>query len=215
MFYSALAGCIIGVMMRLIEAESTKGKHGWATIAACLVVSVGWASGCTATIVPEAPTSLPTFLTHVDEDNGFSISYPKDWEKECEDCLSETEIVAFSALAGEHEGQAFFSVAKENWPSETTALSYFEEAKAALEASEGRNYDFVSKEQLVIDGAPAIKHILAVDSAGERSKAIQVYLAQGKSIWIMTFICAPEFFDLWEPTFDAIASSFRLLPPKL
>jgi hypothetical protein len=41
-------------------------------------------------------------------------------------------------------------------------------------------------------------------------KAMQVYLVEGKSAWIMTSVCAPEFFDLWEPTFDVIADSFHL-----
>ena len=155
-------------------------------------------------------TPSSTFLTYTDKTNGFSISYPQEWEIMSEDRLQGPQIVAFWAPAAEHEGKPLFTLSREDQLSEASAQSYFEEARAALEESTGYNYSFVSKDELVINGIPAVKHVLTYDHEGERLKAMQVYLVEGKSVWIMTSVCAPEFFDLWEPTFDVIADSFHL-----
>lgn len=161
------------------------------------------------------PTPSSMFLTYTDETNGFSISYPQDWEIVSEERLHAPQIAAFWAPKAEHKGKPLFTLAREDRLAETSLERYFEEARATLEGSVGYNYSFVSKDELVINGILAVKHVLTYDHEGERLKSMQVYLGQGKSGWVMTFVCAPEYFGTWEPTFDAIASSFRLLPPKL
>ena len=155
-------------------------------------------------------TPSSTFLTYTDEINGFSISYPQDWEIMSEERLQGPQIAAFWAPKAEHKGKPLFTLAREDQLLEASVQSYFEEARAVLEGSVGYHYSFVSKDELVINGVPAVKHVLTYDHEGERLKAMQVYLVEGKSVWIMTSVCAPEFFDLWEPTFDVIADSFHL-----
>ena len=181
-------------------------KHKWYPIllvALCLLLGTSFLA-CTEL------TPSSTFLTYTDEINGFSISYPQDWEIMPEDRLQGPQIVAFWAPAAEHEGKPLFTLSREGQLAGITVQSYFQEARAALEESVGYDYSFVSKDELVTNGVLAVKHVLTYDHEGERLKAMQVYLVEGKSVWIMTSVCAPEFFDLWEPTFDVIADSFHL-----
>ena len=182
-------------------------KHKWYAI---LLVTLFLLLGASFLACTEL-TPSSTFLTYTDEINGFSISYPQDWEIMSEDRLQGPQIVAFWAPAAEHEGKPLFTLSREDQLSEASAQSYFEEARAALEESTGYNYSFVSKDELVINGIPAVKHVLTYDHEGERLKAMQVYLVEGESVWIMTSVCAPGFFGLWDPTFDVIVSSFRVV----
>lgn len=181
-------------------------KHKWYPI---LLVALSLLLGTSFLACTEL-TPSSTFLTYTDEINGFSISYPQDWEIMSEDRLQGPQIVAFWAPAAEHEGKPLFTLGREDRLTGITVQSYFQETRAALEESTGYNYSFASEDELVINGIPAVKHVLTYDHEGERLKAMQVYLVEGKSVWIMTSVCATEFFDLWETTFDVIADSFHL-----
>lgn len=84
-------------------------KHKWYPIPLAAVCFLLGASFLACTEL----TTSPTFLTYTDEINGFSISYPQDWEIMSEDRLQGPQIVAFWTPAAEHEGKPLFTLARE------------------------------------------------------------------------------------------------------
>lgn len=184
-----------------------KYKWYWSLLTLSLVVLIGSTAGC-ITITPSEGPAPSALLTYTDETNGFSISYPGNWERAPEELLGGA-IVGFSAPREEHGGKPNFTVFRRELPSEMSVDSFFETSKSGLQAVEG--YTFVSKQDIVIDGMPAIKYVYTVSRGGTTIKGMQVLLVQGKSGWIITHTCAPESFGSLEPTFDAIAAGFCLL----
>jgi len=167
------------------------------------------AIGCKTIITTEyAPPSA--FLTYTDKSNGFSISYPQDWELVPQDLLSETDIVGFWAPGTENRGKPIFHVGKQECSPDASPERYFEAAKVVLQGSPMYDYQFIGKDDLTIDGSPAIKHTFAYMRGEEKLKAMQIYLVKGGAVWIMTCLCSPDFFDSFKPAFDTMASSLRV-----
>jgi hypothetical protein len=125
-----------------------------------------------------------------------------------EENLTGMKIIAF--WNQEDKGKPVFTLAKDNQTAETSSQDYFEEMEETIELAKPLNYSSISKGEVVVNGMPAIKHVFIFSGEGETLAAMQVFVAQAKSVWIMSFICTSEYFDSWEPTFDAIVSSFHL-----
>jgi len=183
-------------------------KRKWCStsIAISLFLLIVSLAGCT----PGESGESRTFRTYKDKDYGFSISYPRDWEIVSDERISGMKIVAFWNPRDENRGKPVFTLAKDNRTAETNSQSYFEEVRENLELAKIYNYSFLSKDEVVVDSMPAIKHIFNFDGDVETLASMQVYVAQSKSVWIMTLLCAPEHFGSLESTFDAMVSSFHL-----
>jgi hypothetical protein len=170
---------------------------------------LGLTAGC-ETVKPNEYPTPSALLTYTDTNKGFSISYPQDWELVPKDLLSDQDIVGFWAPEAENKGKPIVSVAKQECSPDTNPEHYFQTLEAALQGSPAYDYQLISQENLTIDGSAAIKHTFAYMRGEERLKAMQIYLVKSESVWIMTCLCSPEFFDLFKPAFDAIVSSFRV-----
>jgi len=167
-------------------------------------------AGCEAVKPNEYPPPS-SLLTYTDTNNGFSISYPQDWALVPKDLLSAQDIVGFWGPEAENKGKPVVSIAKQKCSPNTSPEHYFQTLKVTLQGSPAYNYQLISQENLTIDGSVAIMHTFAYMRGEERLEAMQIYLVKGESVWIMTCLCSPEFFDLFKPAFDAIVSSFRVL----
>ena len=115
-----------------------KHRQYWSLVTASLVVLSSLAAGCST--IPEAPAgepiSPPALLTYVDESNGLSISYPRDWSMMPEELLG-AAIIGFNAPEAEHGSTPNFTVLRMNLSSEMSVNDLFKISKASLEALDG------------------------------------------------------------------------------
>ena len=167
-------------------------------------------AGC-ETIKPNEYPPPSALLTYTDTNNGFSISYPQDWALVPKDLLSAQDIVGFWAPEAENKGKPVVSVAKQECSPDTSPEHYFQILKVALQESPAYDYQLISQKNLTIDSSAAIRHTFVYVRGEEKLEAMQIYLVKSESVWIMTCLCSPEFFDLFKPVFDTIVSSFRVL----
>ena len=173
------------------------------------VMLLSLATGC-ETIKPSECLETSALLTYSDTNNGFSISYPRDWELVPKDLLSDKDIVGFWIPEAENKGKPIFSMSKQECPTDTNPDNYFQTLKVVLQGSPAYDYQFISKDDLTIDGSAAIRHTFAYMRGEERLKAMQIYLVKSGSAWIMTCLCSPEFFDSFKPAFDTMSNSLRI-----
>ena len=194
-----------------------RGKWYWGLISIALVTLLAANAGCVTVVAPDQTASPSGFITYNDTTNGFSISYPKDWEKIPQTLIGGVEsllggagniIVGFWAPAkAEYGFTPNFTVAKASLPYEQNLEAGYEEIKLVAEQEEG--YAFISKDYMTIDGISAIKYVYR---SSEISDSTQMYilLMQGKVAWLITLSCAPQSFNSLESTFDTIANSFHI-----
>ena len=158
----------------------------------------------TSTPTP-TPTSLAGYLTYTDEANGFSISYPEDWDI-VQDWMSTHVSFRDSVLYGIFAST--IDVVSEDLPYSMSIQAFHDAAKLLLQGSEG--YTSVSEEELIIDGKAAIKHVYTMSILGLTGQQMEVYLMEDKTVWILNFNTVPAFWSQYEDTFNTVARSFRL-----
>ena len=155
-----------------------------------------------------APTPVSGFLTYTDEANGFSISYPEDWELVPEEMWEDVLLMLWAPVACE-EFITDFSITTEGLPYPLSVQSYSEGAERHLRSLEG--YTSISEEELTVDGKAAIKHVFTFIMEGETFKVMQVYLVENKTAWVLSFGTVPACWSQYEVIFDNMAGSFQLL----
>ena len=151
------------------------------------------------------PTSLAGYLTYTDEANGFSISYPEDWDI-VQDWMSTHVSFRDSVLYGIFAST--IDVVSEELPYSMSIQAFHDAAKLNFQDSEG--YTLVSEEELIIDGKTAIKHVYTMSILGLTGQQMEVYLMEDKTVWILNFNTVPAFWSQYEDTFNTVARSFRL-----
>ena len=151
------------------------------------------------------PTSLAGYLTYTDEANGFSISYPEDWDI-VQDWMSTHVSFRDSVLYGIFAST--IDVVSEDLPYSMSIQAFHDAAKLNFQDSEG--YTLVSEEELIIDGKTAIKHVYTMSVLGLTGQQMEVYLMEDKTVWILNFNTVPAFWSQYEDTFNTVAISFRL-----
>ena len=158
----------------------------------------------------QTPTSTPLsgFITHTDEVNGFSFSYPDDWHLASDELSAGTDVMFLAPVACS-DVTTNFNVVSEGLPYTMSVHSYFENGKIYLKAF--AEYTPISDTELTVAGEPSIKHVYAWLLAGQTLKQMQVYVVQDETAWVLTFTTAPDCWSQYEATFDAITGSFRLL----
>ncbi len=179
-----------------------------------LLSGFGCAEGSPAATPTPAPTPTPLagYDVYTDEDNGFSIWYPEEWEKPAQE-LWQGALICFRRCPVCGGTVASFKVANEELPSPMSLSTYFGEAKQELAQLD--EYNSLSEEGLTIGGRAAIKHVytflLLEGAEGAIIKVMRVYVVAGTTAWTITSECAPERWKDYEAAFDIVVGSFRLL----
>ena len=155
-------------------------------------------------------------LTYIDESNGFSISYPRDWEempREIWKGVQTEEGEILIAFWSPYPHKLNFIVWKEELSYPMNIQNYYEVKKEKVKerALMLNNYAFISAEDLAIDGIPAKKDIFTHSTpSGRPSKSMYVYMVKNQTAWVISFSGEPASFDDFKSTFDAIISSLSL-----
>ena len=158
------------------------------------------------------PTSTPTplsgYITHTDEVNGFSFSYPDDWQLASDELSAGTDVMFLAPVACS-DINTNFNVVSEGLPYSMSVQSYFGSGQIYLQAFTG--YTPISDDELTVAGEPSIKHVYTWLLAGQTLKQMQVYVVQDETAWVLTFTIAPDCWSQYKATFDTITDSFQLL----
>jgi len=162
----------------------------------------------TATPTP-TPTPIAGFITYTDEVNGFSISYPEDWEITPEETWIEYVVIACSAPVACGGYIPFFSTISMEVPSFWSLQTLVESGKEGLEDLE--EYTLISEDELTIGGIPAVKLVFTHTELGFTEQVKHIYLLNEQIAWAIGTSSAAECWNKYEDTFDTIAGSFRLL----
>jgi len=193
----------------------------WCSLIVSAVVWLGLSAGCITIVAPtpapESPggqnepppaAAVAAFATYTDDVNGFSISYPQDWQRVSQELLPYGELVAFWDF---EEGKGFppyMSVSAKQLAVEMDVDTFFETERQAAEGEVG--YTSISTEDTVVDGMPALKHVFNLEDGDLNARTMQIYVISGQTAWLINCMCVPGSFDSLEPTFDDIATSFHL-----
>jgi len=190
-------------------------------------VGCGGGEKTTTTPTPAAtPTPKPTsvaaggFKTYTDTANGFSISYPEDWDQIPSELLKATlgdmGVVGFWPPVFQPDNYSpSFHILLEELPFTMGVDTYWDSAKRYLPNLFG-NYTALSTESTTIKGVPAIVHVFTFTDSGNdgeswQCKFIKVALVKDSGAWIITCESTVPYFDDYKPTFDAAIKSFRFL----
>jgi hypothetical protein len=90
---------------------------------------------------------------------------------------------------------------------EMTVDTFFSTWITQMEATEG--YNFISKQNSTLDGAPIIKLVYSIKKNSLMTKGISIFMVNQKTGWIITCKSPQESFASFEPAFKYIYTSFR------
>jgi len=159
------------------------------------------------------PTPSPTleYDTYADLEHGFSISHPWGWDIRPEEVwVWEPALISFCASSLCEMTTTFFVVRKKVLPWKNISLpEYYEAAKQALEDSE--RYTFISKEGLTLGRRVGIKHVYTYLREARTYKVMELYMVKDLTGWTISCVTVPACWSQYEPIFDAIVGSFRLV----
>ena len=171
------------------------------------VLSAGISCGGGGTAPAETPASFYTLYS--DEANGFSIQYPHSWQLDAGEALPEGLMVVCSAESTCGGFTAKVAVQCEELPSAMTAAMYLEAQRLGLGLVGG--YTAISDETVMADGETAVKHVYTLAGGNSTRKAMGLYLVDGMTGWVVTGVSALDCWSQYEPVFDAVLHSFRLV----
>jgi hypothetical protein len=150
-------------------------------------------------------TSTPRFETYTDNTNGFSLSIPESWGAETD------ETVVFfrspSPCAGLYPFGDVVAASAEGY---TSAQAYYSETFAPfLETLDGSG--LISKENLTIDGLPAIKVIYTYTDSGYSFQEMASILIDQQTLWVIVGSCEITCWNQHVGTFNTMTNSFQSL----
>jgi len=166
--------------------------------------------GGTPTPTPTGtPTAVLEHLEYIDEENGFTILYPANWEIVPLENWAEETLLQY--WAGEEDIECFpqFTVNSVELSQPMYVEAWFEEVMGNLTAAEA--YTPISEEGITVDGAPAIKHVFSIGYSGTTVEIMRLYVVEDTFGWTVACTFMADCWPQYEPTFDTVVASFRLL----
>ena len=150
------------------------------------------------------------YSVYTDEASGFAISHPDDWEQVPPDEVPEGMLFIFRPGSTCGNVTESFNLVKSQLYEPMTIDQWFAWKQTPL-TSLGE-YTPLSTENVTVDGKEAIKHVYtAVGAPSTIVQAMQLYVLDGMSVWIVTCRCDPACYAGYEAMFDTVVRSFRVL----
>ena len=193
-------------------------------VLASLAAGCGGTTGPTPTPAPE-PTISSDFTTYTDEEQLFSISYPSDWELALSEFPRVEEDVrellrlkesnsplkdVVNIFAARVPGEASLIVGVE--PVDVSTLDELAESRA-------RDIEVLGLECTELAQVEALagdRRVLIFDNEcdmtdGGKYRGVQMYVLDGKMVWIVTCASSPEKFSSVKDTCNQAVRSLRIL----
>ena len=162
------------------------------------------APSLTPTAAP-SPTPTAEYMIYTDEVNGFSISYPEDWEMKTYPGIL-LAVESFEICRG---FRPTFEISIVGLTYSTDVESFFGTTIAQLLLSPDRT--FIYGEKVGVAGRSAIKWLsIVANSDGSTLKEMSLFLVSSTTAWTLSFIAEPYCWSQYEEIFEYMVSSFNL-----
>ncbi|MFA5367804.1 MAG: PsbP-related protein [Dehalococcoidia bacterium] len=154
--------------------------------------------------------AAPGFTTYTENINGFSISIPDGWDSFQMDTLG--VIFTCPHQCGEISAKGGVTVTDTG---HSSVQDYYTEEIVQLFEIEDRN-NLISKEDLTVEGIPAIKIVYTFDSPTYYGDMMNIenmecIFINQQGLWSIIMQCDSACWDTYKPTFDTMLDSFQLL----
>jgi eukaryotic-like serine/threonine-protein kinase len=156
------------------------------------------------------PSGVPTadFETYTDVAEGFTIAYPKHWEKR-EGALGSSVLILSPTEEPSDDFRENVNVLVQTVPEETslgeyTRLSLDEAPKVIM------GFDLLDDGPAMLSGAPAHQVHYRGEQGAFRLEWKQVYALKNGKAFILTYTAERDQYEAGLPTAEAMFASFRL-----
>lgn len=173
-----------------------------------LASSVALSGAETAATEKVAPVQLDE--TYVNKENGYSISYPKEWQKKEVPRLDLTLIAPKEPHAKMH---ASMNIISEKVGPTVTLDEFYTESIKQLQ-KELKDVQVVNSGDRTF-GAVKGKWVDYTHTMGDiKLRVAQYFALDHETVFLITFSSIDTDFDDYKAEFDAIIASFHLVPAK-
>lgn len=156
-------------------------------------------------------TSASGFTTYTDNQLGFSIFTPDSWETNTGESFYGSDYwIFFFSFSWCAKAVPFGGVTKIDAEGYTSLQNYYSDVINTLLKDED-DYQLISKENMTIDGIPAIKIIYTSSSDGTNWQEMLSFFIKQQEVWWIVGACDIECWDTYEGTFNTMANSFHVL----
>lgn len=187
------------------------------TITLCAVLASAIILGGLMTYLPadSAATeeaAAPEMEKYVNEDKKYSIEYPKGWEKQNWPNL-DLVLLSPSPIDPGTQTHATMNVISQHVGDAVTLEQFFNESLKHLNSAlKDVQVDQTGDQNL--NGTPSKWAVYSHKIAEIPMRVIQYFIVADGNMYLLTFSANGNDFDHYRPTFESIASSFRLLKGK-
>lgn len=177
---------------------------------ACLLVFGGLISYLPASsaTVEEA---APPVEKYINEEKGYSIEYPKNWQKQE---IPRLDIVLLSpSKNAESQTHATMNLVSETVGDKVTLDQFYNESIKHL-TNELQEVKIEKSGDLYIHGIPSKWIQYSHKMVDSNFRVLQYFLVSQGNIYLITFSAIADDFDHFYPIYQKIAASFRELPKQ-
>ena len=153
------------------------------------------------------PSEPSQFVTYIDEENGFSIDHPDNWNVETPSNPPELKVSIYEKIVGLNP----VGIMVGKYQASGYDLESFTEFRKGFLSDSCQEYVSISTEQLTVNGIPVIKHFYT-ETVGQTSyKITEVCLIDDGTGWIVRFNSPEKSFDSYKTIYNTAFDSFRLI----
>lgn len=157
---------------------------------------------------PSATPSTP-FLTYTNQDAGFTVRYPPDWEQS--ESVQGTVVLFKSPAEGPTDQvRESVGVSTEQLPSASYTLDAYTSAAMRQIQQAIPAFQLIASQSATLAGHPAHELVYTGTQDTTALEWLQLYTIVDGTSYILTFAAAPDSFTQFEATARAMFDSFAL-----
>jgi hypothetical protein len=160
-----------------------------------------------ATSISCVPSEPSRYVTYFDEENGFSIDHPDNWNIDTPANPPELKVAIYEKEIGLNP----VAIMVGKYQASGYNLESFTEFRKSFLNDNCRDYNSISTEKLMINGISATRHLYA-ETVGQTSyKKVEICLIDNGTGWIICFNSPEKSFDGYETIYNKAFNSFILI----
>jgi len=166
------------------------------------------AASSTTETAPAVETKKDTTKNYTNEDKGYSIEYPSDWEKK------EIPAVDFVLLAPQksekHPIRATMNIISEKVEAPIDLAQLYQESIDNLKKAL-TDFNVKDSGDMTLDGMPAKWILYTHEIQKINIEVLQVFFSNKMGIYLITYTSPADDFAEYRPAFDKMNASFHRL----
>lgn len=185
-----------------------KSPFTYIALLACVLFFGGIIAYLPASSAP-VEEAAPPQERYINEEKGYSIEYPKDWQKQE---VPRLDIVLMSPSGtAESQSHATMNLVSEAVGKDITLDQFYNESVKHLNA-ELKEVKVEKSGDLIIHGIPSKWIEYSHKMLDSNFRVLQYFLVSQGNVYLITFSALADNFDHYRATYESIATSFKELP---